>query len=67
MAEKSSSKGKKGRGLTQEEAVAAFQQLRQEQRALAAKIDELEAEKREHGYVVLINAHPLLWFVCVCV
>ena len=47
MAEKSGG-SKKGDQLSQEKIVATFQQLRQEQRSIANKISELEAEKNEH-------------------
>ena len=39
---------KKGEQLSQEKIVATFQQLRQEQRSIANKISELEADKKEH-------------------
>ena len=39
---------KKGEVLTQEKIVSQFQQMRQEQRAIANKIAELESEKNEH-------------------
>jgi len=47
MAEKAG-KSKKGEQLSQEKILATFQQLRQEQRAIASKITELESEKNEH-------------------
>lgn len=44
------SKGGKGaaKKLTQEQIVAGFNQLRQEQRAMASKIAEVEADVNEH-------------------
>lgn len=47
-------KGKKGEASNQEKIVATFQQLRNEQRAIANKISELEGEKKEHECVQLI-------------
>jgi hypothetical protein len=50
MAEKNSKSGsKKGEQLSQEKVMATFQQLRMEQRTLAAKLTEMEAEKNEHA------------------
>ena len=43
-----SGKKEKG-GLSQEQIIIQFNQLRQEQRALLTKIAELEAEVGEHG------------------
>lgn len=41
--------GKKGKaGLTQEQIITRFNQMRQEQRILVNKIGELEAEVSEH-------------------
>lgn len=39
---------KKGERMSQEKIVATFQQLRMEQHAIVAKINEMDAEKNEH-------------------
>ena len=55
MASKSNgkkSKGNKG-GLTQEQIIFKFNQLRQEQRNLLSKISELEMDQSEHRYLIL--------------
>lgn len=50
MADKNNkTSGKKGEQLSQEKIFAMFQQLRMEQRTLAAKLTEMEAEKNEHA------------------
>lgn len=38
--------------VSKEEIIEGFNQLRQEQRAIAAKVAELEADKAEHGAVI---------------
>jgi hypothetical protein len=54
MAFQSSNNGKKSKGnkasLTQEQIIGKFNQLRQEQRNLFAKINELEMDQSEHRY-----------------
>ena len=41
--------GKKGKVLhTQDQVIAQFNHMRQEQRAIASKLGELELEKNEH-------------------
>ena len=47
MAE-SSSKTKPVKSLTQEQIVAGFQELRNQQRATVNKISELDMERKEH-------------------
>ena len=42
----------KGKGKTQEQIVAGFQELRQQQRAIASKISELNADLKEHEIVI---------------
>ena len=44
----SKTKAAPGKKLTQEQILAGFNQLRQEQRALASKIVEVEADVNEH-------------------
>jgi hypothetical protein len=46
-------KGNKG-SLTQEQTIVKFNQLRQEQRNLLAKINELEMDQSEHRYYLKI-------------
>ena len=46
---KANAKGKGG--LTNEQIVAGFQEMRQQQRAIATKISELEMERKEHEWV----------------
>ena len=51
MAEKSASSskgGKKSEQMSQEKIIGTFQQLRMEQRAIATKIGDVEADKNEH-------------------
>ena len=54
-----SNNGKKNKGnkssLTQEQIIGKFNQLRQEQRNLFAKINELEMDQSEHRY------HEINW------
>ena len=45
----------KGKGKTQEQIVAGFQELRQQQRAVASKISELNVDLKEHELVDSIN------------
>ncbi|GAB6019253.1 Prefoldin subunit 2 [Chamberlinius hualienensis] len=45
-------KAAKQKGLTQEQIISGFNQLRQEQRALVAKAAELEMELNEHNLVI---------------
>jgi prefoldin subunit 2 len=45
----------KGKGKTQEQIVAGFQELRQQQRAVASKISELNADLKEHELVDSID------------
>ena len=49
MAE-STKAGKKGEQMSQEKIIATFQRLRSEQRSIASKMSELDAEKTEHRY-----------------
>ncbi|XP_071174018.1 prefoldin subunit 2-like [Mytilus galloprovincialis] len=42
----------KGKGKTQEQIVAGFQELRQQQRAVAGKISELNGDLKEHEIVI---------------
>ena len=46
---------KKRSGLTQEQIIMKFNQMRQEQRIVVNKISELEAEISEHRYVWMDN------------
>jgi hypothetical protein len=39
------------KGMTQEEIVAGFNKLRQEQRSLGGQVMEIEGDINEHGYV----------------
>lgn len=41
----------KGKGKTQEQIYAGFQELRQQQRAVASKISELNVDLKEHELV----------------
>ena len=59
MAEKEKAKGgKKNEAMSQEKIVTTFQRLRQEQRAIVAKIAELEGDGNEHKLVVSIWCAP---------
>ena len=54
MSGDSSKSGKSvAKKMTQEQIVAGFNQLRQEQRAMASKIVEVEADVNEHKYGLL--------------
>lgn len=52
-------------GSSQERIIAQFEQLRQEQRAIANKIAELEGDLNEHRWNILFNTHvtprELVW------
>ena len=50
MADKSQKSGVK-KPLSQEQIIGGFNELRQQQRAVASKISELEMERRDHEYV----------------
>ena len=41
-------KSAKGKQLSQEQIVAGFQELRQQQKAVASKMSELDMERKEH-------------------
>ena len=41
----------KAKGQTQEQIVAGFQELRNQQRATASKMSEIEMDRKEHEYV----------------
>ena len=47
-ADASRKSGKKGEAMSQEKILDQFQQMRQEQRAIAHKISDLETDKNEH-------------------
>lgn len=66
MADKNKPSGKKGTGeqLSQEKIVSVFQQLRMEQRTVAAKLTEMEAEKNEHAWEPYIMRTNKLWSDC---
>lgn len=40
------------KAITQEQIVAGFNQLRQEQRTISGQVVELESDANEHGYVL---------------
>lgn len=52
IAMSSGDEGKKAKGnevkLTPEEIIRGFQQLREEQKLIISKVNELEADKKEH-------------------
>ncbi|XP_013414903.1 prefoldin subunit 2 [Lingula anatina] len=51
--EKSSTKqASKGKALSHEQIIAGFNELRQQQRAVASKLSELDMERKEHELVV---------------
>lgn len=52
---KKSEKKPSGKPLTKDEVYLGFQALRNEQRALANKLSELEMDLNEHRYVNLTN------------
>lgn len=45
---KAAAKNVKGKGMSQEQIIAGFQEMRQQLRAIASKISELEMERKEH-------------------
>lgn len=51
----------KGKGKTQEQIVAGFQELRQQQRAVAGKISELNGDLKEHELVL----HNYFYITCI--
>ncbi|CAH1796673.1 unnamed protein product, partial [Owenia fusiformis] len=51
-ADSKNSKSSKKPGLSQEQIVSGFNELRQQQRAYASKLSELEMERKEHDLVI---------------